>query len=85
MIISDNFIIKCDFCGREYEISPYTLDVDYAYDERGMGTEIQHIFYGKTECQCGEVLRYRITAVEYPAGAYNFHGRWCLSPLRQCV
>ena len=73
MIISDDFVIKCDFCGREYEISPDTLDVDYAYDERGMGTEIQYIFYGETECQCGEVLRYRITAVEYPVGAYNFH------------
>jgi len=22
MIISDDFVIKCDFCGREYEISP---------------------------------------------------------------
>ena len=49
MIISDDFVIKCDFCGREYEISPDTLDVDYAYDERGMGTEIQYIFYGETE------------------------------------
>lgn len=34
MIISDDFVIKCDFCGREYEISPDTLDVDYAYRKR---------------------------------------------------
>ena len=34
------------------KFAPDTLDVDHAYDERGMGTEIQYIFYGETECQC---------------------------------
>ena len=73
MIVSNDFIIESDYCGREHTISPDTLDVDYAYDERGMGTEIQHIFYDETDCRCREVLRYKITAVEYPVGAYNFH------------
>ena len=72
MLISE-FTIRCDCCGREYKISPDTLDIDYAYDERPMGTEVQHIFYGEMECRCGNELSYTITAVEYPEGAYNFH------------
>lgn len=72
MIISD-FKIKCDYCGREYDISAYTLEIDCAYDDRPMGTEVQHIFYGEMECQCGNEMSYTITAVEYPEGAYNFH------------
>ncbi len=72
MIISNDFIIKCNCCGREYEISPDSLDIDYAYSERSMGTEIQHIFRGEMDCACGETLTYIITAVEYPADAYDF-------------
>lgn len=73
MVISNDFIIKCNCCGREYLISPEELGIDYAYDECSMGTEIQHIFCGETDCRCGEVLCYKITAVEYPPGAYSFH------------
>lgn len=72
MMIIDEFTIKCDICGMEYDISPDTLDVKYAYDERPMGTEIQHIFCGEMRCRCGNSLAYTITAVEYPEGAYNF-------------
>lgn len=71
MLISD-FEIVCNECGRRKEIPSDTLDVDYAYSERSMGTEVQHIFYGETECRCGNFLSYTITAVEYPEGAYDF-------------
>ena len=72
MLISD-FTIMCDDCGRKYRISSDSLDVDYACSERPMGTEVQHIFCGVMDCQCGNRLSYKITAVEYPEGAYNFH------------
>ena len=72
MLISD-FTIMCDDCGRKYRIPSDSLDVDYACSERPMGTEVQHIFYGVMDCQCGNRLSYTITAVEYPEGAYNFH------------
>lgn len=63
----------CDDCGRKYRIPSDSLDVDYACSERPMGTEVQHIFYGVMDCQCGNRLSYTITAVEYPEGAYDFH------------
>lgn len=72
MRISD-FTVMCDDCGRKYTIPSDSLDIDYAYDERPMGTEVQHIFYGELQCRCGNELSYTITAVEYPEGAYNFH------------
>lgn len=72
-MIINVFTIKCDCCGKEYIISPDSLDVTYAFDERPMGTETQHIYYGEMECQCGNELSYTITAVEYPEGAYNYH------------
>ena len=72
MQISD-FTAMCDNCGRKYTIPSDSLEVDYAYDERPMGTEIQHIFYGEMEYTCGNELSYTVTAVEYPEGAYNFH------------
>lgn len=72
MLISD-FTVMCDNCGREYTIPSDSLELDYAYCERPMGTEIQHIFYGEKECRCRNVLSYTVTAVEYPEGAYNFH------------
>lgn len=72
MRISD-FTIICDDCGRKYRISSDSLDVDYVCSERQMGTEVQHIFYGEKDCQCGNRLLYTVTAVEYPEGTYNFH------------
>ena len=72
MLISD-FTIMCDDCGRKYRIPSDSLDVDYVCSERPMGTEVQHIFCGVMDCQCGNRLSYKITAVEYPEGAYNFH------------
>lgn len=44
MLISD-FEIVCNECGQRKEIASDTVDVDYAYSERSMGTEVQHIFY----------------------------------------
>lgn len=70
MLIS-NFRIVCNECGKKYKISSDSLDVSYVYDERQMGTEIQHNFYGEMECSCGNRLSYTVTAVEYPEGAYN--------------
>ena len=55
MLISD-FTIMCDDCGRNYRISSDSLDADYACSERPMGTEVQHIFYGEMDCQCGDRL-----------------------------
>ena len=72
MLISD-FRIVCDDCGRKYRIPSDSLDVDYACSERPMGTEVQHIFYGEMDCQCGNRQSYTVTAVEYPEGAYDFH------------
>lgn len=72
MLISD-FTIMCDDCGRKYRIPSDSLNVDYACSEHPMGTEVQHIFYGEMDCQCGNRLLYTVTAVEYPEGAYNFH------------
>lgn len=72
MLISD-FTVMCDCCGKKYRIPSDSLDIDYACSERPMGTEIQHIFYGEMDCECGNRLSYTITAVEYPEGAYNFH------------
>lgn len=72
MMISD-FTVICDDCGQKYRIQPDSLDVSYAYSERPMGTEVQHIFYGEMYCQCGNRLTYTVTAVEYPEGAYDFH------------
>ena len=72
MLISD-FTVTCDDCGRKYRVSSDSLNIDYAFAERPMGIEVQHIFYGEMECQCGNRLSYMITAVEYPEGAYNFH------------
>ena len=72
MLISD-FTIMCNDCGRKYRIPLDSLDVDYACSERPMGTEVQHIFYGVMDSQCGNRLSYTITDVEYPEGAYNFH------------
>lgn len=72
MVISD-FKVMCENCGRKYRISFDSLGVDYAYSERPMGTEIQHIFYGGMDCKCGNRLSYKVTAVEYPEGAYDFH------------
>ena len=46
MMISD-FTVICDDCGQKYRIQPDSLDVSYAYSERPMGTEVQHIFYGE--------------------------------------
>ncbi len=71
MLISD-FEVICNVCGRRRVISSDFLEVDYEYSERSMGTEVQHIFYGESECRCGNILSYTVTAVEYPAGAYNF-------------
>lgn len=72
MLISD-FTIMCDDCKRKYRISSDSFVVDYVCSERPMGTEVQHIFYGEKDCQCGNRLSYTVTAVEYPEGAYNFH------------
>ena len=72
MLISD-FTVMCDCCGKKYRIPSDSLDIDYACSERPMGTEIQHIFYGEMDCECGNRLSYTITVVEYPEGAYNFH------------
>ena len=72
MLISD-FSVMCTDCGRKYEISSDSLMLQYAYSERPMGTEIQHIFYGGMECKCGNGLSYTITAVEYPEGSYDYH------------
>lgn len=72
MLISD-FTVKCDNCGKEWRVSSDSLGLDWASANRSMGTEVQHIFYGETECQCGNILSYKIVAVEYPEGAYDFH------------
>ena len=72
MLISD-FTVKCENCGKEWRVSSDSLWLDWAYANRSMGTEVQHIFYGEKECQCGNNLLYKIIAVEYPEGAYNFH------------
>lgn len=72
MLISD-FTVRCENCGKEWRVSPDSLELDWAYADCSMGTEVQHIFYGEMECQCGNNLSYRIIAVEYPEGAYNFH------------
>lgn len=72
MLISD-FSIMCNDCGRKYRIPSDSLDLEYAYSERSMGTEVQHVFYGEMDCQCGNRLLYKVTAVEYPEGAYNSH------------
>lgn len=72
MMISD-FTVRCDDCRRKYRIPSDSLDVDDICSERPMGTEVQHIFYGEMDCQCGNRLSYTVTAVEYPEGAYNFH------------
>lgn len=72
MLISD-FTVICNECGRKYKIQSDDLNVDYTYSERPMGTEIQHIFCGEMYCHCGNKLSYTVTAVEYPAGAYDFH------------
>ena len=61
MLISD-FTIMCDDCGRKYRIPSDSLNVDYACSERPMGTEVQHIFYGEMDCQCGNRLLYTVTA-----------------------
>ena len=71
MLISD-FEVVCNECGRRKEIPSDSFDVDYAYSERSMGMEVQHIFYGETECRCGNFLSYTITAVEYPVGTHDF-------------
>ena len=72
MLISD-FTVICDDCGRKYRISSDSLGVDYAYSDRPMGIEVQHICYGEMKCGCGNRLSYTVTAVEYPEGAYDFH------------
>lgn len=55
MLISD-FTVTCDDCGRKYRVSSDSLNIDYAFAERPMGIEVQHIFYGEMECQCGNRL-----------------------------
>lgn len=72
MLISD-FTVRCNNCGKEWRVSSDSLDLGSACANRPMGTEVQHIFYGETECQCGNNLLYKIIAVEYPEGAYDFH------------
>ncbi len=52
MLISD-FTAMCDDCVRKYRIPSDSLAVDYACSECPMCIEVQRIFYGEMDCQCG--------------------------------
>lgn len=76
--ISGNLIICCNTCGTEHRIEDKNYDHDSHYVGEGpMGSRIQHDFQGEIECEeCGELLRFGLTAEEYPTGALDHHSTW---------
>ena len=70
--ISKDLIIRCNDCGKILIIDKDTLDCDFTSDERPMGAEIEHHFFGECQCECGNNLTYSIFAYEYPVEVFNY-------------
>lgn len=73
MILTDDPIIRCDCCGAEFKIDKDMLDPDVYFIGKGrMGEQYEHDFLFEGECEeCGNMMRFKLYAVEYPVGAWN--------------
>lgn len=73
MILSDDPIIRCNRCGREYKIPKDYFDGDSSpIGEFGMGARIRHDFRYGMECNyCGNPISIVIRGYEYPVGGYE--------------
>ena len=75
MELFNDINIKCDACQRTIIIDKQMIDFEsFSYDhgENAMGEEIEYVFQDEIECTCGNIISFRISAYEYPVGAYNY-------------
>lgn len=62
-------------CGRILEYKRDEIDFDsyvYEHGENGMGEEIEYVHENENECDCGNLICFRISGNEYPIGAFDY-------------
>ena len=84
--IRNDIIVKCNRCGKIFNIDKDSLFYETHSYERNMGPEIDTIFYDDIECECGNVISLNLSGYEYPVGAFNYehieisNGEYVINP-----